>query len=179
MQQQSSNQNSTAQKAKAKASGMSLREVLRNIIRSNRKKDDGYIRSAFHSQVMKSPDLITEVINDYFDRNYVLMTRQLEVTAQPFQAQAKKEAFQNLVTKEKEKIIGKVETFVRERARIMLSDMLLPNGKQLKDCTGSDCKDLAPVVGSWLKAVAERTGPSAKVGGVLTEAQLQELWKTA
>jgi hypothetical protein len=182
--QQQSTQTSTTKKIKTAAA--TLREVLRHIIRTNRKKSDDKIRTLFELEVRNNERLLSEVINDYFDRNYVLMTRQLEISMkgikEPYvdERQLKKDEFQDLVRLEKEKIVTKVEKLIRDKAKIALLDMLLPNGKLLRNCTAEECRSLAPVVGAWLEKVADNTGPSASiVGQNLSEEQVQNLWQTA
>lgn len=75
-----------------------------------------------------------------------------------------------------DEIKGKIEEKIKERAAIMLLDMMMTNGKALKDCTGRECKKLSGTIGVWLRHVGSRVPANKKVGEVLSEDQLQELY---
>jgi hypothetical protein len=57
------------------------------------------------------------------------------------------------------------------KQRIQLLSLVMPNGKRLADCTGSECVQF----GGWALKVGERVGPNRLVGDVLTEAQLRKI----
>lgn len=62
---------------------------------------------------------------------------------------------------------------IKERAtRMVLLDMVMPNGKALRDCTGRDCQR----VGGWLSKIAAKIKPGEKVGAKLSEAQVRRLF---
>lgn len=68
--------------------------------------------------------------------------------------------------------IDKTKSVIKARAvQLVLLDLLLPNGKPLRDCTGADCE----VAGGWLLKVAVQVGDKI-VGDVLSEERLQELF---
>ena len=52
-----------------------------------------------------------------------------------------------------------------------LLSMVMPNGKELRDCTGRDCKRM----GGWFARIAKRVKPTQKVGNALSEEQIQDL----
>ena len=56
---------------------------------------------------------------------------------------------------------------------VVLLDMMTPTGKALRDCTGSECRQMG---GLYLQ-IAERVKPTQKVGKVLGEADVQALYK--
>jgi hypothetical protein len=60
-------------------------------------------------------------------------------------------------------------------AKILLLDFVLPNGKKLRDCTGSECA----AAGGWLLKVAERVGADAIVGDKLSEVQVAKIFVAA
>ena len=69
---------------------------------------------------------------------------------------------------------SKGEAVFHERVReaaVKLLDLSMPNGKPLRDCTGSDCKKF----GGWLGKIAAKVGARQKVGSVLSEAQVRKL----
>lgn len=51
---------------------------------------------------------------------------------------------------------------------IVLLDLIQPNGKKLRDCTGEECRQ----AGGWLTAVGDRIGPDGIVGKQLSEAEV-------
>lgn len=52
---------------------------------------------------------------------------------------------------------------------VVLMDIVLPNGKKLRDCTFAECS----AAGGWFKLVATKGKPSELVGKVLSEEQLR------
>lgn len=54
---------------------------------------------------------------------------------------------------------------------MVLLDLVLPNGKVLREATGAECTR----AGGWFAAIAKKVKPRQIVGSVLTEEQLQAL----
>lgn len=52
---------------------------------------------------------------------------------------------------------------------------VMPNGKELRDCTGNDCTRM----GGWFLKIAERVKPTQKVGNALSEEDVQNLMAKA
>ena len=66
----------------------------------------------------------------------------------------------------------------KARLRARLLDLVMPNGKPLRDCTGKDCERFGKADeqrGRWLRRIATEVGPRRRVGVVLSERQLAEL----
>lgn len=59
---------------------------------------------------------------------------------------------------------------------IVLLDLVQPNGKKLRDCTGADIRAFEAQMPSWFKAIAAKVKPDQIVGKVLTE---DDVWKVA
>jgi hypothetical protein len=59
----------------------------------------------------------------------------------------------------------------RKVAAIVLLDLMMPNQRALRDCTGAECAGF----GGWFAAIARRVASDEFVGDVLDEAQLQHL----
>jgi hypothetical protein len=57
--------------------------------------------------------------------------------------------------------------------KIVLLDLIQPNGKPLRDCTGAECAKS----GGWLTRIAAMIKPSDIVGKFLSEAQVRELFR--
>ena len=69
-----------------------------------------------------------------------------------------------------------MEKAIEAKAQIILLDLVLPNGKALRDCTGRDCKQMSGKMGGWLQKIAERVKPTQFVGDVLKEADVRKLY---
>lgn len=71
--------------------------------------------------------------------------------------------------------IKKVKDQIRQRikvaAGVILMDMVMPNKKRLRDCSGAECA----TVGGWLSIVAARMPPAALVGQAFDEKTLRAI----
>jgi hypothetical protein len=63
------------------------------------------------------------------------------------------------------------EALAQEVRQIVLMDLLLPNGKQLRNATFADCQK----AGGWFLRIAKKGRPHQVVGNVLTEEQLRKI----
>lgn len=70
----------------------------------------------------------------------------------------------------KRKIVAK--RIIEKVAPMVLMSLPMPNGKMLRDCTGSECSRF----GGWFASIAKAIRPNEKVGKKLTEIDLQNLW---
>lgn len=59
------------------------------------------------------------------------------------------------------------------KAKIVMLDLVMPNGKTIRDCTGHEMASF----GTRFKKVAARVGKVNSVGSVLSEDELQKLMK--
>jgi hypothetical protein len=87
-----------------------------------------------------------------------------------------RESSVQLQTKIAESVSTGIQRMVNTKVKVALLDMMLPNGKQLKNCTGAECNSLSSEVGSFLSAVGKAVGAKKLVGKVLSEDQLRELY---
>jgi hypothetical protein len=68
---------------------------------------------------------------------------------------------------------GKLDDRVHDEAeKIVLLVLGMPNGKPLSECTGADCKRF----GGWFGRLVEVVPENERVGDVLSEGRLQEIW---
>jgi hypothetical protein len=71
-----------------------------------------------------------------------------------------------------------VKKIIRRKAELMLLDMVMPNGKELSECTGRECLRFGPKLGKFLTKLGETLQPRQKVGEVYrTNDELLALWK--
>jgi hypothetical protein len=68
------------------------------------------------------------------------------------------------------------EVILARLPQVALLETVLPNGKKLRDTTGVECLALAGDIGPWLRRIAERVGRNQKVGSVLSEVQVKEMY---
>lgn len=127
------------------------------------------VLAAFRDAVREDEDYLDPIIEYWFSNNYhSLIEAPREVTTPAQRSQMR----QSVV----ETVKKAVERRIVEEAKIALLDMVLPNGKSLRDCTGKECAALGPKIGGWLTRVAGEIGPRQKVGSALTEDRLQALY---
>lgn len=71
--------------------------------------------------------------------------------------------------------ITKIKEQIRERikiaAGIVLMDIIMPNKKRLRDCSGAECA----AVGGWLSVVSARMPPAAIVGKTFSEQDIRAI----
>lgn len=146
------------------------RELLKELVDENPTLGRSALLAAFAREVTKpdADDYLETIIEYWFANNYHSLLCGDDGTREK-KAPSRKERLEAT----KESLIAGIE----RRAKILLLDMVLPNGKPVRDCTGGDCRTLGAAVGGWLGAVADRVGPEQVVGEVLTEQQLADLYE--
>lgn len=136
------------------------RDLLKRLIDESPKAGKESLFKTFRDQLRGTDgeEFLDSVIEYWFANNYHSLT---ERTA-PDRA-AKRATV--------DEIKGKVKARIQQEAKIILLDMVLPNGKPLRDCTGKECAK----AGGWLTKVAGKVKPNELVGAVLSEAQVRKL----
>jgi hypothetical protein len=61
------------------------------------------------------------------------------------------------------------------RLTLALLDLIMPNGKALRDCTGRECRQ----AGGWLTRVADRVGDHGVVGATLDEQEIAAIFASS
>lgn len=59
-----------------------------------------------------------------------------------------------------------------QRLTVVMLDLIMPNGKALRDCTGKECRQ----AGGWLTKVADRVGDHGVVGAALDEQEIAAIF---
>lgn len=72
-----------------------------------------------------------------------------------------------------------IAAHIERSAKLVLLDLILPNGKKLRNATGADCKGLAPKMGIWLANIARKVQPNQTVGKILTEKEVRHIYDGA
>lgn len=144
------------------------REILKGVMEANPHASVSELCALFEKEVRQDEGAVSVVI-EYYVSNQSRYLRQPSTASQVIAA---KERRQTIVAV-KQKIVAKVE----RKARMLLLEMILPNGKLLRDCTGKECAALAKKMGGWLAKVAEKVKPSQIIGEVLSEADVRRLYE--
>jgi hypothetical protein len=101
----------------------------------------------------------------------VRLTRRATEERPPKTREEREERSREHIAKVKERVTERV----REEAEKMLLDLKMPNGKPLRDCTGSDSNRF----GGRYQSLAVKVGPRKRVGDVLSEQDVRELYDAA
>jgi hypothetical protein len=67
-----------------------------------------------------------------------------------------------------------VDETVERIKEVVLLDLVQPNGKKLRDCTGADVRAFEAQMPSWFKAIAAKVKPEEIVGEILSEAEVRK-----
>jgi hypothetical protein len=118
------------------------------------------------------------VFEYWFSNNYRSL---IDPTPQSAKAAAAKAAAVKAATAKAEEeskhaARGIVQARIEQEAKTILLDIILPNGKALRDCTGRECAKLGGKVGAWLGRIAAKVKPGDVVGDVLDEAEVRKMY---
>lgn len=115
-------------------------------------------------------DLLEEVIFNWAHNNYISLSYELRRAPETenLRRRTQENRRENI-----ERVKITIAKNVREKAKIILLDMIMPNGEPLRSNTGSDCRH----IGGWLNVVADRLEPDQLVGDVLSEAALMKIYQ--
>lgn len=141
------------------------RDLLINIVAKHKGADRDYLFEEFYRAAVDNVDIIGSIIEYWFANNYHSLTKQI--------------ASDNAKTRSAARV-GKMQEELKENikqtAAIMLLDLMMPNGKTLRDCTGKECQSLSKKTGSWLAKIAQKIPATKKVGECLSEIQVKRLY---
>jgi hypothetical protein len=112
------------------------------------------------------PDYLLPILL-YFVRNTVAALNRERAAEERKNRDAERERDEEL-----EIVKAKIIARIKAEAEKITLDLLMPNGKPLRDCTGDDCAHF----GGWYRRLATRVGPLQTVGGVLSEDDVRGLY---
>lgn len=145
------------------------RDRLKQLMDENPKADKAALFALFRDE-LRSPDAeeyLDSVVEYWFANNY----HSLVERPAPLREQAERQKRASVAA-----VKNKVVKRIRHEAQIILLDMVLPNGKALRDCKGSDCTKLGKKVGGWLAKIGAKVKPNEVVGDVLDESEIRKLY---
>lgn len=143
------------------------RDLLRRIIEEDPSASKVELLKACRDEIIKDEDMVDAVIEYWFSNNYHSLIGQKSTTCDA--QQKRRQSISEVATNIKERI--------EERAQMLLLDMILPNGKALRDCTGRECANLGNRIGQWLKRVSAEIRPTQRVGDALSEERVRQLYQ--
>jgi hypothetical protein len=141
------------------------RELFRKIYEANPHETEPDLRRLFRQELeTHDPETYGRAIVEYFlDSVFRALNDASKETRRKTQAGTQNNA--------KAAIDVAVKERVQREAQVILMDLLMPNGKLLGECTGSECKKF----GGWLIGVSKVAGRK-RVADALTEGQVRKIW---
>lgn len=141
-----------------------LLQIVVDIIAKNPKKDHLSTKLAreFQAQVERHKDSI-DLTNRVFEYFYVNTAHR--VTKKPPTAEeraARKAQTASRVDRHRRQITMKIEA----KAKSMFLDMVMPNNKSLRECTGSELRVMEPKLAKTMKFLVDTIKPRQTVGSV-------------
>ena len=139
------------------------RDLLKQILDENPRASEEKIMRLFESAVRNNEIYFEAILEYWFANNYRSLVHKLPTVHENI---AKKSAATKRANSAKKMVLSAV-------TKIVLLDMILPNGKHLRDATGADCTK----AGGWFTRIASVVKPSQRVGEILSENEIQKLYK--
>jgi hypothetical protein len=140
-----------------------LRGVLLRLLAENPDAERDELEAMYLAKTEMVPKLIEEALRRAFDNDWNGLQKPKRLRPRPTAEE---------IEETKAKVAAAVETI----KAIALLDLVQPNGKKLRDCTGSEVRELEAQTPSWFKAIAAKVKPGEIVGQVLSEADLRKMW---
>lgn len=136
------------------------RNLLKRMIEESPKKSKDRLLQEFSDYVRSAAGMeyLDAIVEYWFSNNWHSLAEKRDIKITTATTKARTEAFKSTI---------------KERAvQMVLLDLTMPNGKILRNCTGRDCKK----AGGWFARIAEKVRPAEKVGHVLSENDLRNLF---
>jgi hypothetical protein len=147
----------------------SPRDLLAKVVERYPNSNERFIRDMWERLIDEdSSGKYLAVVKEYwFANNY----RSL-VIASPVDKPKRDAAIQRKAAAIKTGITAKIE----EKAKIILLDMVMPNGEKLRHCKISYCRKIGPKLGRFFTEIGRKYKPSEVVGQVLSEEEARQMY---
>jgi hypothetical protein len=156
------------------------RVVLQEILNERPKAGRDEILKLFREEVKADEDLMDGVILYWFDNNWRSLSPETKAGgpgAKPGGTAARASVTPPTVTAKT--IPSSAKHKIKERivyeTKLMLLELVMPNGKRLADCTGPECQSF----GSWFAELAAQAPKDKTIGEAFSEDQVRALWRAA
>jgi hypothetical protein len=147
-----------------------LRGVLLRLIAENQDAERDEIEAMYLAKCEMVPKLIEEALRRAFDNDWDGLHKRKQLRPGPTEKTIEEAKAKVEETK------AKIEAAVEIIKATVLLDLVQPNGKKLRDCTGAEVRELQTQMPSWFKIIAARVKPAEVVGKVLSEAEVRKMW---
>jgi hypothetical protein len=141
------------------------RELLRRLIERHPENSRKRHLAEFKKLIANRESYWNTIVEYWFSNNYSSLIDPPDQEERQSRALEKQAELQT-----------RLEQEIEARVKIALLDMVMPNGKALRECTGKECRHFSSKIGAWLLRVAKQIKPTDRVGDVLTEKQLRKLY---
>lgn len=133
------------------------RDVLKALVESNPGADEGALLKMLRDRLEEDDgrDYLDSIVEYWFINNYnslVPRSPARRINVESVKAGIKKSA-----------------------VKMVLMDLVMPNGRTLRDCTGGECA----AFGGWYERIGAKVEAGQKVGEALSEKELHELLDAA
>jgi hypothetical protein len=145
------------------------REALIDLVARNPGKSGAELLGMFEEIARENQSYLSAIIEWWFVNAYRGL--QKKQTATPDAAKQKQALKQTHLTEMRRTVSAHIE----RKARLILLDAVLPTGTVLRNATGAECAR----AGGWFQQIASAVKPNQIVGKVLSERDVQNLWKKA
>lgn len=137
-----------------------LRGVLLRLLAENPEAERDELEAMYLAKTEMVPKLIEEALRRAFDNDWNGLQKPKRLRPRP-------------TVEEMAEAKAKVAATVENIKALVLLDLVQPNGKKLRDCTGAECRK----TGGWLVNVAKRVGDDGVVGAKLNEVEVAAIFK--
>jgi hypothetical protein len=143
------------------------REILRRLLEQHPQDSQSKSLERFTQKVLDDIEILEVIVEYWHSNNFrsLVVNPSLRVDRSESIKKSKEET---LKTKEA------IAEAIVETARVLLLELPMANGKLLRFCSGKECAKF----GGWFSKIAERVGPRAIVGDVLSEADIRKLYSS-
>lgn len=142
------------------------RDLLRSLLEKHPDADDAELFEKFHKRVQAASEAMQETIERYWFDNNIRSLRLPTTRRSPVSTAQRRETLVR-------DIQATVTRRIVDEAERLLLEMIMPNGKPLRDCTGTDCRQ----IGGWLAEMASKLKPAETVGSKFSEDQVRSHWR--
>jgi hypothetical protein len=137
------------------------RELLHKIWQANQSATEDQLRELFWQECKDDTDMLRACVEYTLDNALVALHSDPNRSAQRRQANRNSGATAQTALKER----------IHREAQVILLDLEMPNGKQLRACTGTECRTF----GGWFGKLAVKAGKN-QIGTVLSEGEVRKIW---
>ena len=150
------------------------RDLLKRIIGKNPKADKNELMGLFREAVEDDPKIISVIVEYWFVNNYQSLMAPRSAASSKADIALRREA---ITASLKAKAAAMIEKKAIVKAKIILLNMVMPSGKKLRDTTFAECAELSERMGQWLSDLSVMGAPNQKVGCVLTEDKVRQVYE--